>query len=156
MSAEAWPCLSLTCCVTLGKFLDLSEPEDPGVGEWARADRKSGCCGRRGQSPTVDFWGPIGTRGRGWQQRLSEGGGTAHCAGMGTLSHEAPPRSLQKPGGIWAEERLKMPWLETGGCGARVLVVAFLREVSERPISEQEPLLAHSCWKFMSQGNRVL
>lgn len=33
MSAEAWPCLSLTCCVTLGKFLDLSEPEDPGVGE---------------------------------------------------------------------------------------------------------------------------
>lgn len=33
MSAEAWLCQSLACCVTLGKFLDLSEPEDPGVGE---------------------------------------------------------------------------------------------------------------------------
>lgn len=30
---EAWPGGSLACCVTLGKFLDLSEPEDQGVGE---------------------------------------------------------------------------------------------------------------------------
>lgn len=129
MSAEAWPCLSLTCCVTLGKFLDLSEPEDRA---WVRADRKPGCCGRRGQSPTVDFWGPIGTRGRGWQRLLSEGGRTAHCAGMGTLSHKVVPRSLQKPGVIWAEERLKMPRLETGGCGARVLVVGGLPPGSVR------------------------
>lgn len=36
VSAEAGPCQSLTCCVTLGKFLDLSELENSGVGKGAQ------------------------------------------------------------------------------------------------------------------------
>lgn len=36
MSAEAGPCQSLTCCATLGKFLDLSELENSSVGKGAQ------------------------------------------------------------------------------------------------------------------------
>lgn len=103
--------------MTLGKFLDLSEPKDPGEGEsgprywllWA--------------TETVthrSFLGSPGTRGCGRQRRLSEGGRAALCAGFGTLSHASArslssPRSLQEPGDVWAAERLRMPGLETTG-----------------------------------------
>lgn len=120
MSAEAWPCLSLTCCVTLGKFLDLSEPEDPGVGEGRPQARMLWATG------TVTHCRFLGSH------RHSGARLAAAPLGMGTLSHKVPPRSLQKPGVIWAEERLKMPRLETGGCRARVLVVGGLPPGSVR------------------------
>lgn len=118
MSAEAWPCRSLACCVTLGKFLDLSEPEDPGVSEggpraWPlRATGTIAYCSF--------LWSPRHSGARSAATPLRGWAHSALCGHRhGTLSHASACSlsllgSFQEPGGVWAAERLGMPWLETG------------------------------------------
>lgn len=128
MSAEARPCQSLTCCVTLGKFLDLSELENSGTVKGAGLAAVDDGVGRPPQLPEV----PAPPRARSAAPFL----GQVHTVLYGPL---AP---CLRRSACWSQCAI-----EQRSCAEQLRVPRCLPEGSERLSLEQKPLL--------SQDNRI-